>query len=88
MDAYHVDLTKGLLWLTGFFGSMIMGIAVWGIKSALARMDEQDAKLEAIRELLQSELTEIRSMHHALDVRVTKIESTCAVVMGNHNRLD
>lgn len=85
MEAYQSDLVRGLLWLTGVLGSLGLATVVWGIKAALGRMDQQDHKLEEIRELLQSELSEIRSMHHALDVRVTKIESTCAVVMGSGN---
>lgn len=86
MDAYQSDLIRGLLWITGVLGSLGLATVAWGIKAAIGRMDEQDEKLEEIRNLLQSELAEIRSMHHALDVRVTKIESTCAVVMANHNR--
>lgn len=85
MEAYQSDLVRGLLWLTGVLGSLGLATAVWGIKAALGRMDAQDDKLEEIRKLLQSELAELRDMHHSLDVRVTKIESTCAVVMSSVN---
>ena len=85
MIEHSRDLVTLLLWLTGVLGSLGLATVVWGIKAALGRMDQQDNKLEEIRALLQSELGELRDLHHSLDVRVTKIESTCAVVMGGGN---
>lgn len=96
---YQTDLVRGLLWLTGVLGALGLGTITWGIKAALGRMDKQEESnaetrtmmqtgLTEIRDLLQSELVEIRTMHHALDVRVTKIEARCAIVTGgssNHN---
>lgn len=82
MGEYQSDLVRGLLWLTGALGGVGLATIAWGIKAALARMDRQDNQLADIKDLLQSELAEIRSMHHELDVRVTRIEERC--IVRNH----
>jgi hypothetical protein len=88
VDAYQRDLLQFAIWLVGILGSLGLATVIWGIKAGLARMDNQDTQLEEIRKLLQSELTLLREDHHALDVRVTRIEERCDVVMAmpNHSK--
>ena len=90
MDAYQRDLLQFAIWLVGILGSLGLATVVWGIKAGLARMDSQDNQLEEIRKLLASELKMLREDHHSLDVRVTRIEERCEVVlaMPNHKGND
>ena len=89
MDSYQRDLLQFALWAIGVFGALGLGVVTWGIKAGLRRMDRQDDQLEEIRKLLASELKLLREDHHALDVRVTRIEERCDVVMaypGHNNK--
>jgi len=85
MEAYQRDLLTFALWFIGILGALGLGTVTWGIKAGLTRMDNQDAQLAKIRELLASELKLLREDHHALDVRVTRIEERCDVVMAFPN---
>ena len=85
MEAYQRDLLQFFIWLVGILGTLGLATVIWGIKAGLARMDSQDNQLEEIRKLLASELKLLREDHHALDVRVTRIEERCDVVMGIPN---
>ena len=65
-------------WLLVLIGTALLGLVLYMGKQALRRLDLQDEALEAIRELLASEVQKLREMQHAIDLRVTKIETACA----------
>ena len=85
MDAYQRDLLTFTIWFIGILGALGLATVTWGIKAGLERMDNQDVALEEIRKLLASELKLLREDHHALDVRVTRIEERCDVVLSMPN---
>lgn len=74
-------------WLIVGIGTLLVGIVSYGGQQVLKRLDTQDDALEAIRSLLASEVHKLREMQHAIELRVTKIESACAWMHDklNHN---
>lgn len=53
----------------------------------LKRLDAQDAELTEIRTLIASEMKMLRERQHGIEVRVTRIESTCSLIhWREHNK--
>ena len=71
-------------WLIVGIGALLVGIVSYGGRQVLQRLDTQDNALEAIRSLLASEVHKLREMQHAIELRVTRIESACAWIHRNH----
>lgn len=54
---------------------VLIGLIVAALgRKFLSRMDAQDTALGDIKELLASEVKQLREMHHGMDVRVARLE--------------
>ena len=65
-------------WLLVTIGGLLLGIVGYLGSQGLKRLDFQDEQLSAIRSLLASEVQKLREMQHAIELRVTRIETACA----------
>lgn len=67
-------------WLIVALVAVIATGGAFAVRKFLFRMDRQDVALGDIKELLASEVSKLREMHHDIDVRVARLEE--------HRRLD
>lgn len=67
-------------WLIVALVAIIATGGALAVRKFLSRMDRQDIALGDIKELLASEVSKLREMHHDIDVRVARLEE--------HRRLD
>lgn len=86
MEAHALELLHAALWGLGLLGSGSVAILVWFAKHLFRRLDNQDATMRDIRSLLESEVKQLREMHHDIDVRVTKIETACNFMHSAENQ--
>jgi hypothetical protein len=77
VEQHALELLHFAIWLLIAIGGMTLSLALYFIRQFVKRMGRQDTALEAIRDLLASEVSKLREMQHALDKRVIWIESTC-----------
>lgn len=70
METHAKDLLVLMIWAFSTLGAGAVGLAVWGGKKILAR-------LEGIETLLASEVKTLRELLHEHEIRLVKIESNC-----------
>lgn len=77
MVEHATELLTFSFWVLCLVGSGVTAVAWWGFKTLLARFNKQDVALEGIRGLVESEVRQLREMHHDMDKRLTRIETAC-----------
>ena len=75
MEQLVVSFPALAAWLIVAIGGLLLTIVAYGGKQLLKRLDVQDAALESIRDLLASEVKQLREMQHGMDVRVVRLEA-------------
>ena len=89
MEPFVISFPALAAWLIVLIGSALCAIVAFGGRKVLDRLDAQDDELAKIRDLLQSEIHQLREMSHQMDLRLTRIESSCRFFHGggpgNHN---
>lgn len=92
MDQFVISFPALAAWLIVVIGGGLLALVAFGGRKLLERLDAQDGELRAIRDLLQSEVQQLREMSHQMDIRLTRIESSCrffhGIGPGNHNGLE
>lgn len=71
MQQHAQELLTLMIWAFSTLGGLAVAIAVWGGKKVLLR-------LEAIEELLASEVKTLRELLHEHEIRLVRIESHCS----------
>lgn len=67
---HAADLLTLMIWAFSTLGALGVGVAAWGGRKVLERLDR-------IESLLSDEVRKLTELHHALDKRVTIIEERC-----------
>lgn len=57
----------------------VISIIGWGGRKVLQRLDEQDKTMIEIKDLLASEVRQLREMQHGIDLRLTRVEERCMI---------
>ena len=70
MESHARDLLTLMIWAFSTLGAGAIAFAIWGGKKVLYR-------LEAIENLLASEVKTLRELLHEHEIRLVKIESSC-----------
>jgi len=70
VEAHAKDLLTLMIWAFSTLGAGAVAVAIWGGKKVLFR-------LEAIENLLASEVKTLRELLHEHEIRLVKIESNC-----------
>jgi hypothetical protein len=81
METHALELLRAAWWLITGLGALGLATMIWGGRKVLDRLTEQDRTMSEIRDLLASEVRQLREMQHAIDVRVTRIEAKCDMTM-------
>lgn len=86
MQSLAPDLLPIAVWMIVAIGGALLGLLSYGGRLMLGRLDKTDASLEAIRELLASEIQKLRELHHDVDKRLIRIETACNYMHSPENQ--
>lgn len=74
-----VAFPSAAAWIIVMLVGMVVILVAYMGRKFLQRMDKQDVSLDAIKDLLASEVKQLREAQHALDKRVTTVEAHCDI---------
>ena len=78
MDVHATELLQVAWWALIAIGGAGVAALIWGGKQVLARLD-------SIEKMLASEVRTLNAIQHNLDVRLTRVEERCAIVVNNES---
>lgn len=75
MEHYTSELLHIAVWLIGLMGGTVIAMLAYGGQKLLERLEKQDETMEAIKDLLTSEVEKLREGQFALSVGITRLEA-------------